>query len=117
MDDNLLFIFAQLVQKHYPFFSIHSKNPNQYVSFLTHANLHDGIWLLCVCVCVFTPVCVSWCVCVNHTGGGASLPCLAPTLAARCSLPCIRKHAGVGLESRSGLENDVETLPRPPTFC
>lgn len=64
-------------------------------------------------VCVYS--CVCWYVCVSHrVGGGCSLPCLAPTLAARCSLPCIRKHAGVGLESRSGLENDVEALPRPP---
>ncbi|CAB1429573.1 unnamed protein product [Pleuronectes platessa] len=50
---------------------------------------------------------------VPTVGGGAPLPCLAPVLAALRTLPCIRKHAGVGRESRSGLENDVAVLPRP----
>lgn len=54
------------------------------------------------CVCLF--ICV--CVCV-------SLICLALILAAIRTMPCIRKHAGVGLESRSGLENNVGTLLRP----
>lgn len=62
------------------------------------------------CMCVFTHVSVCWCVCESQ---GASLPCLAQILAALRTLPCIRKHAGVGLESRSGLENDVATLLRP----
>lgn len=62
------------------------------------------------CLCVFTHVSVCCCVCESQ---GASLPCLAQILAALRTLPCIRKHAGVGLESRSGLENDVATLFRP----
>lgn len=44
---------------------------------------------------------------------GASLPFLAQILAAGRTLPCIRKHVGLGLESRSGLENDVGTLVGP----
>lgn len=60
-------------------------------------NLPDGIW---------QNVCVLVCVCL-------SLHCLAHFLAAPRTLPCIRKHAGLGLESRSGLENNVGTLLRP----
>lgn len=75
-----------------------------------HVNLHDGIWPRSVSV--FTHVSVGRGVCVRESQG-ASLPCLAPILAALCILPCIRKHAGVGLESRSGLENDVATLLKP----
>lgn len=71
-------------------------------------NLHDGTWP--TSVCVFTRVSVCCCVCESQ---GASLPCLAQILAALKTPPCIRKHAGVGLESRSGLENDVATLLRP----
>lgn len=43
------------------------------------------------------------------------LICLAAVLAAARTTPCIRKHAGVGLESRSelGKKNNVGTLARP----
>lgn len=64
-----------------------------------HVNLHDGIWPRSVSV--FTHVSVGRGVCVRESQ------------AALCILPCIRKHAGVGLESRSGLENDVATLLKP----
>lgn len=71
-------------------------------------NLRDGIWpmSLCVCVCLLMCLCAGVCMCV-------SLICLALILAAIRTMPCIRKHAGVGLESRSGLENNVGTLLRP----
>lgn len=73
-----------------------------WVPISVQVNLRDGIWPTSVCVFTHVSVCL---VCV-------SLPCLAPILAALRTLPCIRKHAGVGLESRSGLENNVGTLLR-----
>lgn len=61
----------------------------------------------CVCLCVCLLMCLlPRCVCV-------SCICLALILAAIRTMPCIRKHAGVGLESRSGLENNVGILLRP----
>lgn len=41
------------------------------------------------------------------------LICLALILADIRTMPCIQKHAGMGPESRSGLENNVGTLLRP----
>lgn len=39
--------------------------------------------------------------------------CLALVLADIRTMPCMQKHAGMGLESRSGLENSVGRLLRP----
>lgn len=73
------------------------------VSISMKVNLHDGIWPVCVCVCVYSCVfCWDVYVCL-----------VALILAAIRTMPCIRKHAGVGLESRSGLENNVGILLRP----
>lgn len=51
------------------------------------------------------------CVCEGITG--ALLPSLAQILASGRTLPCIGKRAGLGLKSRSGLENDAARLQRP----
>ena len=70
-------------------------------------NLFEGIWPTFYSACGRARVCARHTVHTRGSQGAPSLPRLAQILAALRTLPCIRKHAGVGLESRSGLENKL----------